>query len=66
MTLLTRGLIFYHRCANGHRFERAKPDSLRWCPKCGAVIRLYGLKDSANPESPADRLNEDRSALRPA
>lgn len=48
MTLLTRGVRYYFRCTYGHRFERASPDSLQWCPKCGAVTRLYGLKDSTS------------------
>lgn len=46
MTLLTKGVRYYLRCSFGHRFERAKPDSLRYCPKCGGVVKLYGLADS--------------------
>lgn len=46
MTLLTRAVTYYFRCATGHRFERSRLDSLAWCPKCGMPVRLYGLKDS--------------------
>lgn len=46
---LPRKVSYYFRCAfnpKNHRFERSKPDALQWCPLCGGVINLYGLKDS--------------------
>lgn len=61
MTLLVKGVRFYLRCQYGHRFERAKPDSLVWCPKCGGKVWCYGLKDTTFgdetplPETPPDQ-----------
>lgn len=54
MTLLAREVRYYLRCTYGHRFERARPDSLKWCPKCGAVVRLYGLADSTRYSDQGD------------
>lgn len=60
MTLLldeaTVGKVTYYlKCSIGHRFERASRDKLKWCPKCGMPIHLYGLKDSTRyADDPSD------------
>ena len=45
MTLLA--VSYYYRCRvdPSHTFEHGEPD-LKWCPKCGGPVRMYGLKDS--------------------